>query len=98
MTNILATSLQLRNYVQKLLGKQKNLKSVKTEIVPFIPKQDPHQSDIYRNKVLSDIGDTSLYSQITNASKVPINVDFSKTEQSFRFVWFEEFPWVYYSR
>lgn len=60
MTNILATSLQLRNFVQKLLGKQKKLKSVKTELVPFIPKQDPDQSDIrlYRNKVLSDISDT----------------------------------------
>ena len=60
MTNISATLLQFRNSVQKLLGKQKMLKSVKTEIVPFIPKQDPNQSDIclYRNKVLSDISDT----------------------------------------
>ena len=60
MTNISATSLQLRNSVQKLLGKQKILKSVKREIVLFIPKQDPNQSDIclYRNKVLSDASDT----------------------------------------
>ena len=60
MTNISATSLQLKNSVQKLLGKQKILKSVKTEIVLFIPKQHPNQSDIclYRNKVLSDTSDT----------------------------------------
>ena len=60
MTNISATLLQLRNSVQKLLGKQKILKSVKREIVLFIPKQDPNQSDIclYRNKVLSDTSDT----------------------------------------
>ena len=60
MTNISATLLQLRNSVQKLLGKQKILKSVKREIVLFIPKQDPNQSDIclYRNKVLSDASDT----------------------------------------
>ena len=46
--------------MQKLLGKQKILKSVKREIVLFIPKQDPNQSDIclYRNKVLSDTSDT----------------------------------------
>ena len=44
ITNISATSLKLKNSAQKVLGKQKNPKSVKTEVIPFIPKQDLHPS------------------------------------------------------
>ena len=47
---------------------------------------------------MSDISDAELYSLITNVYKPPKNFDFPETEQSFRFVWFEEFTWVCYSR
>ena len=30
--------------------------------------------------------------------KPPKNFDFPETDRFFRFVWFEEFPWVCYSR
>ena len=88
ITNISATSLKLKNSAQKILGKQKKPKSVKTEVIPFIPKQDLHPSDIclYRNKAMSDISDAELYSLITNVYKPPKNFDFPETEQSFRFV------------
>ena len=43
---------------------------------------------------MSDTTDPELYSLITNVYKPPKNFDFSETEQSFRFVWFEELPWV----
>ena len=47
--------------------------SVKKKVIPFIPKQIFHPSDIYlhRNKALSDIIDTELYSVITNVYKPP---------------------------
>ena len=35
---------------------------------------------------------------ITNNCKLPQNLDFPETEPSFRFIWFEKFPWVYNSR
>ena len=38
-----------------------------------------------------------LYSVMTNMSKPSKNFDFPENEQSFGSVWFEEFPWVYYS-
>ena len=44
ITNISATSLKLKNSAQKVLSKQKKTKSVKTEVIPFIPKQDLHPS------------------------------------------------------
>ena len=70
--------------------------SVKTEVIPFIPKQDLHPRDVYlyRNKALSD---TELYFLITNVYK-PKNFGFPETERSFSFTWFEEFPWFCYSR
>ena len=46
---------------------------------------------------MSDATDPKLYSFMTNVCKPPKNFDFPETEQSFRFVWFEEFPWVCYS-
>ena len=54
-TNISVTSIRLKNSAQKVFGKQKKTKSVKTEVIPFIPKQDFHPSDIclYRNKAVS---------------------------------------------
>ena len=90
--------------IEKLFTKstwltKKKAKSIKTEVIPFIPKQDLHASYIClcRHKAMSDIGDVELYSLITNVYKPPKNFDFSKTERSFMFVWFEEFPWVCYS-
>ena len=47
---------------------------------------------------MSDISDAELYSLITSVYKPPKNFDFPETEQSFRFVWFEEFTWVCYSQ
>ena len=78
ITNISAISLKLKNSAQKVLGKQKKTKktkSVKTEVIPFIPKQDLHPSDIclYRNKAMSDKSDAELYSLITNVYKPPKN-------------------------
>ena len=73
--------------------------SVKTGVIPFIPKQDLHPSDIclYRNKAMSDISDAEFYSLITNVYKTPKHFEFPETERSFRFVWFEKFTWVCYS-
>ena len=90
----------MKNSAQKVLGKQKKTKSVKTKVIPFIPKQDLHPCDIclYRNKAMSEISDAELYYLITNVYKPPKNFDFPETERSFRFVWFEEFTWVCYSR
>ena len=84
ITNISATSLKLKNSAQKVLGKQKKnkkTKSVKTAVIPFIPKKDLHPSDIclYRNKAMSDISDAELYSLITNVYKPPKNFDFRET-------------------
>ena len=75
ITNISATSLKLKNSAQKVLGKQKKPKCVKTEVISFIPKQDLHPSDIclYRNKAMSDKSDAELYSLITNVYKPPKN-------------------------
>ena len=47
---------------------------------------------------MSDMSDAEFYSLITNVYKPPKNFDFPETEWSFRFVWFEEFTWVCYSR
>ena len=47
---------------------------------------------------MSDILDAELYSLINNVYKPSKNFDLPETERSFRFVWFEEFPWVCYSR
>ena len=87
-----------QNSEQKVLDKQKATKSVKIDVIPFIPKQDLQPSDIclYRNKILSDINKTELYSLITNAYKPPKKFDFLETDWSF--VWSEKFPWVCYSR
>ena len=41
---------------------------------------------------MSDISDPELYSAITNVSKPPKKFDLPKTEKSFKFVLFEEFP------
>ena len=38
-----------------------------------------------------------LCSLITNVCKLPKNFDFPEIMQPFRFVWFEECPWVCYS-
>ena len=102
MTNISATSLKLRNSMQKILGKQTNkkLKSVKTEVVRFITKQYVHASFVclYRNKVLLDIIYTELCSLITNVYKPSKDFDFAENQPFFRFAWFEEFSLVCYSR
>ena len=52
---------------------------------------------VYVFIALSDISDTVLNSLISNVYKLQKNFDYIKTERSFRFVWFEEFPWVCYS-
>ena len=90
--NISATSLKLKTSAQKVLGKQKN-QSVKTEAIPFIPKQYVHPRDIflYRNKALSDISGTELYCLIIKVYKPPKHFDFPETERSFRFVWLKSF-------
>ena len=95
-----ATSRKLKNSAQKVLGKQKKPKSVKTKVISFIPRQDLHPSDIclYRNKALSDISDAESYALITDAYKPPKNFDFPESERSFRLIWFEEFTWVFYSQ
>ena len=75
--------------------------SVKTGVIPFIPKQDLHPSDIclYRSEALSDITDTAeLYSVITNVYKPRNNFEFPETQLSFKTVCFEEFPWACYPR
>ena len=41
---------------------------------------------------MPDTTDPELCSLITNVCKLPKNFDFPETEQSFRFVWFEESP------
>ena len=41
--------------------------------------------------------DPELCSLITNVCKPPKNFDFPEIAQPFRFVWFEESPWVCYS-
>ena len=73
---------------QKVLDKQKTPRNIKTEIIPFIPKQDLNPSDacLYCNKALSDISDPELYSLITNMYKSQNHFDFPETGQSFRFV------------
>ena len=52
LTNISVTSLKLKKAAQKVLGKQRKIKSVEAEVIPFITKQDLHPSDIclYRTK------------------------------------------------
>ena len=47
---------------------------------------------------MSDTTDPEMCSLITDVCKPPKNFDFPETEQPFRFVWFEEFPWVCFSR
>ena len=97
ITNVSVTSLKLKqNSKQKVLNKPKKQTVSKTEVIPFIPKQDLRPSDIclYLNEALSDISDNELYSLITNVYKPPKHFDFPETERSFRF---EEFPWVCYS-
>ena len=44
-----------------------------------------------------DTADPELCSIITNVCKPPKHVDFPETEKAFRFVWFEEFPWICFS-
>ena len=80
ITNISATSLKLKNFVQKVLGKLKKTKSVNTGVIPFIPKQDLHPSDtcLYHNKTMPDISDPELYSPITNMYKPPKILTFQK--------------------
>ena len=100
-TNISVTSLKLKNSAQKLLDKQKKNKECQDrKIILFIRKQDLYSSDIclYCNEAMSDISDAEFYCLITKVYKPPKNFDFPETERSFLFVWFEEFPWVYYSR
>ena len=45
-------------------------------------------------KVPSDLSDLRLYFLVNNVYELSINFEFSESERSFRFVWFEEFPWV----
>ena len=45
---------------------------------------------------MSETTDPEVCPLITNVCKPPKN--FPKTEQPFRFVWFEALPWVCYSR
>ena len=47
---------------------------------------------------MPDTIDPELCSFITNVCKIQKIFDFPKTDQPFRFVWFEEFPFVCYSR
>ena len=47
---------------------------------------------------MSNTNDPELCSLITNACKPPKNFDFPETVQLFKFVWFEEYPWICYSR
>ena len=44
-----------------------------------------------------DTADPELCSIITNVCKPPKHFDFPETEKAFRFVWFEEFPWICFS-
>ena len=44
-----------------------------------------------------DKTDPALCSLITKLCKPPQNFDFPENKNRFRFIWFEEFPWVCYS-
>ena len=44
-----------------------------------------------------DTADPELCSIITNVCKPPKHFDFPETKKAFRFVWFEEFPWICFS-
>ena len=46
---------------------------------------------------MSDKTDPALCSLITKLCKPPQNFDFPENKNRFRFIWFEEFPWVCYS-
>ena len=47
---------------------------------------------------MSNTIDPELCFLITSVCKAPKNIDFPEIGQPFRFVWFEECPWVCYSR
>ena len=47
---------------------------------------------------MSNTTNPELCSLKTNVCKPPKNFDFSEIVQPFRFVWFEECPWVCYTR
>ena len=47
---------------------------------------------------MSDTTDPELCSLIIKVYKPTKNFGFPETKQPFRFVWYEEFPWVCYSR
>ena len=59
-----------------------------------------HRNDncLYRSKASSDLKDPQLYFLIKNIYKPHKTFDFPETDRHFRFVWFQEFPWLCYSR
>ena len=70
------------------------------ETVPYVSSEPLHLNNIclYRSKASSDLADPQLYFLIKNLYKPHKTFDFPETDRHFRFVWFQEFPWLCYSR
>ena len=77
------SSVNVTKSAVSCVSRQKE-RSVKTEIIFFIPKQDLHPSGgdvcLYHIKILSDISNPEFYSLKTNVYKPSEKFDFPKIE------------------
>ena len=97
----ISRTLSMKKFKRNIKPKtSKYQNKITKETVPCVSSEPLHPNDIclYRSKASSDLADPQLYFLIKNVCKPHKTFDFPKTDHHFRFVWFQEFPWLCYSR
>ena len=98
---IISSTLSMKKFKKNIKHKaSKYQNKITKETVPYVSNEPLHPNDIflYRSKASSDLTDPQLYFLIKNIYKPHKTFDFPETDRHFRFVWFQEFPWLCYSR
>ena len=97
----ISSALSMKKFKKNIKPKKsKYLKKITKETVPYVSSEPlhPHGICLCRSKASSDLTDPQLYFLIKNVCKPHETFDLPETDQHFRFVWFQELPWLFYSR
>ena len=98
---IISSTLSMKKIKKNIKPKaSKYQNKITKETVPYVSNEPLHPNDIflYCSKASSDLTDPQMYFLIKNVYKPHKTFDFPEKDRHFRFVWFQESPWLCYSR
>ena len=93
----ISSTLSMTKFKKNIKPKTTKYQSkITKETVPYLSSEPLQPNDIclYHCKASSNLAEPQLYFLIKNVYKPHKAFDFPETDQHFRFVWFQEFPWL----